>query len=238
MIRIATCDDNQLQREIIRELLDEYVSLRKEPAEIVSFGAAFEMMEYRRKHGPFDIYMLDMIMPLMNGMELAKKLREDQEKGRIIFLSASADYVFDSFDVSAYYYLVKPVEPQKLFAVLDRAIAEIHEESPRIIEVDSRDGIRRVPTDSVMWVIHRNRTLHYHLKDGSRVESKVLRCGVQKMVEPLLQDPRFCMAGASMVINLSQIRSIDHGKVLLKNGTELYPPDRAINLLKAEWNKF
>ncbi len=71
-----------------------------------------------------DILFLDIQMPDMDGMKLAKKLRDIGWESIIIFITAYTDYVFDAFDVRAFHYLVKPIANEKFKKVLDSAVKQ------------------------------------------------------------------------------------------------------------------
>ena len=78
---------------------------------------------------PFDIILLDVVMPLLNGIEAANELREKDKNVKIVFLTSSPEFAVASYTVKASNYLLKPVEPAKLFACLDELIIEIHSEN-------------------------------------------------------------------------------------------------------------
>lgn len=238
MLSIACCDDSELERDIVQDILKEYCSERKTEIEIVSFASGIELLKALDNEGCFDIYILDVMMPRMTGIELADNLRSRNEKGCIIFLTSSPDFVFDAFRIHAYQYLLKPIEKKSFYGALDEAVAEINRNAPNVIRVKTKSGIRRLKLDDILYVTRENRALCYHLADGQQVHSAQLRTTSQEMFAPLLTDKRFYMAGLSLLVNLSEIKTLEKGYVVLNDGTELYPPERSFSAMRTAWNSF
>ena len=108
-MRLAICDDNELQREMISDVINEYIRERRLDVNVSVFESGLKLIDSVRTQGRYDIYILDMLMPEMNGLEVASTLRMLKDDGKIIFLTATLDYAVASYDVRAFYYLVKPV---------------------------------------------------------------------------------------------------------------------------------
>lgn len=235
MINIAICDDDVLSREIMQDLLGDYAESRYDEFHIESFSGSFDICASMEKSGPFDIYLLDIIMPLENGMQLAKRLRESGVRGKIVFVTSSVDYVLDSFGVRAFQYLLKPVDRTALFGVLDACIEELHAEKAVTIEIKARDGYHRVNPESILYVESANRALIYHVESSESIVSTTMRISFQDAVAPLMEDKRFVLAGSSLLINLSKVNTMDRGYVRLVNGEDLYPPERVFAALRNSW---
>lgn len=237
MINIAICDDDALSREIMQDLLADYTKSSYDEFHIEGFACSFDLCAAMEKNGPFDIYLLDIIMPLENGMQLAKRLRDSGVRGKIVFVTSSTDYVLDSFGVHAFQYLLKPVDRGALFGVLDACIDELHSENAVTIEIKARDGYHRVNPDALLYVESVNRTLIYHVEGTEDIVSTTVRISFQDAVSPLMTDKRFALAGSSLLINLSKVATMDRGYIKLANGTDLYPPERAFAGLRNAWKE-
>lgn len=75
MIRIALCDDSELQLEVTESVLNNYIQTRNEEITVELYRSGEELIRTVREKGGYDVYILDMIMPGMNGMEVASLLR-------------------------------------------------------------------------------------------------------------------------------------------------------------------
>ena len=235
MIRIAICDDNSLQRDMLRDTLDDYMSRTGLPIKMEEFADGSELLDRIREHGGFDIYILDLIMPGVNGMEVATTLRMLHDEGVIIFLTSTVDYALASYDVNALHYLMKPLDRNKLFSVLDRAVLQLQREDEQFILVRTKEGDVRISMNDLQFVSLKNRALHYHLVRGSDVDGLVIRVPFREAVASILKDSRFVLCGISMVVNLTCIDQMDCESVLLNDGTMLYPSKTACSALKKEW---
>lgn len=236
MVTLALCEDNEFQREMMQELLEEYGS-RNNSVSTEVFCAGRDLLEHVKKNGGFDIYILDVVMPDMNGMEFASTLRLMKDDGKIIFTTASLEYAVASYDVKAYYYMVKPVDPHKLFCILDNAITELKpRENTTVIRTKNGDVSLRLK--DIMYVEVVDRALVVHLADGRSCKSLALRGSFRESVPDLVGDPRFAACGASKLVNLKFVDAIDSETVLLKDGTILYPPRSAYSDLRKQWREF
>lgn len=121
MLRIGICDDNQNDIKQICELAIRFSEEHPEtPLQIQAYDSPFDLLDDIEKNGGFDLYLLDVIMPHMTGVTLAKRIRERKEKAEILFLTFSKEYAVDAFSVKASGYLIKPVnKPDFDDAVLD-----------------------------------------------------------------------------------------------------------------------
>ena len=119
MLQIAVCEDEKAMGSYLKQLIDKRLAGRKE-YQIEVFEAGWELLESDKK---FDIFFLDIDLKDMSGIDMARKLRETSG-AVIIFVTALKEYVFDAFDVQAFQYLLKPVNEEKFFRVLDGAVAE------------------------------------------------------------------------------------------------------------------
>lgn len=235
MITLACCDDTALERDILKDLLDEYAKIRKAKLNTVLFSSGRELLQSLDANGSYDIFILDMIMPFMNGVEVAAEIHKRKQNALIIFLTATRDYVFEAFGVHAWQYLLKPYAPEQLFAVLDEAIRLLENAHPYLTRVKTRSGEQHLALSDLLYVSLEDHTLCYHMRDGRAVFSLTLRTGVTKAAADVLADGRFAAAGSSLIVNMNEVRILEKGYAVLSDGTELYPPERHYQHLKAAW---
>ena len=107
MIHIAVCDDEPYMSEQIKALVSEFFRKKNREICLRTFAGGEELLKYG---GPIDILFLDIQMKEIDGMETARRLRADRFQGFLIFITVLKEMVFQSFEVQAYDYLVKPVD--------------------------------------------------------------------------------------------------------------------------------
>ena len=116
MIHFAICDDEPAQVQFLSQLVTNWCAGRGEVCQIASFSSA-EALLFAWEEAPLaDILLLDILMGQMNGMELARKLRQKQARLQILFITGTPDFVFSGYDVEAVSYLMKPVRPERWIA--------------------------------------------------------------------------------------------------------------------------
>ncbi len=216
MLRIALCDDEPGQRDLTGGLLRQYMEERPNLAArltVVSTGA--ELLGQMEAVGGFDLYVLDVIMPELSGIDVGVRLRELGSDAPIIYLTSSPDYAVDSYLAQAFYYILKPVDPAKLFGVLDRAAALLEKRRAASVPVKTKSGVRLVRLDEILYVGLAGRLAQYHLSGGERVDSLTLHSSFQAEIAPLLADARFVLCASSFAVNLHYVTAVDKGELMV-----------------------
>lgn len=242
MLKIAICDDNATQLEILQELLYDYDTVSLYKVEVESFTDGESLLKAIKENGSYDIYILDVVMPEINGLELAKKIREKDELGKIVFLSSETSFVFKAFSVSASGYLVKPVNPEDLFDLIDTLRSKIEKEQPSFIQIQTDSGTRRIEVKDILFVDTVDRAPIYHMIDGSEIVGKSRRCRFQELVEDLIRGHSFVLSSVGVAVNLANVEAAkaESNEILMKDGTVLLcsrtMKEHFIQRLKHYWN--
>lgn len=219
VLKMALCDDNEEQRTTMTQYLQAYAEQRPDLAVKLSvFSSALDVLESEAKSGNFDIYLLDVVMPEMSGIELGMKLREMGRIGAIVYLTVSPEYAVDSYDAQAFHYLLKPVNPERLYQVLDNAAALIDKRRSACITVKTREGIRLVRLDQIRYAELNGRSVCYHLSGMEQLDSVTIRTSFQAEMAPLLADPGFFACGASFVVNFYYVTAVEKRSLVLEGG--------------------
>lgn len=219
MLKIALCDDDAEQRALTGQLLEEYMKNRPAlSARLSVFSSGQEVLFAVEASGGFDLYVLDIVMPELSGIELGIRLRELGSSGAIIYLTVSPEYAVDSYAARAFYYLMKPVAPEDLYQVLDQAVSALERRKSSCVTVKTRDGISLARLDDILYAELSNRTVRYHLAGGTWIDSITIRHSFQDEIAPLLADPRFFQCGASFVVNLFYVTAVEKGLLRIDGG--------------------
>lgn len=239
MLRLALCDDEDAQRSSIRTLLQEYAAAR--PAltlSVSAFSSSQKLLEEDAQKGPFDIYLLDIVMPELSGIELGVKLRSHGSKGAIIYLTISPEYAIDSYMARAFYYLMKPVDPERLYQVLDQAIETLEKQKAACVMVKTRDGLQLARLDELLYVELTNRTLCYHFTNETQLNSITLRNPFSKELAPLLADARFVQCTAGIAVNLFYVTSVERNTLQLDGGGQLPLSRGMASRVRKRWRDY
>lgn len=194
---------------------------------MTSFSAGAALLEHLRVKGAFDIYLLDVILPGQNGIELGLGIREVDQAGQIVYLTTSPDFAVDSYRARAWDYLLKPLDKDRLFQSLDGMIEGIRQRRQAFATIKTREGLRRISLHCIVYGELVGRCVQYHLADGSVIEGMSLRGSFQDAVAPLLAHRRFVLCAASFLVNLSFAEQIDSTGLRLTDGGVL-PVSRSL----------
>lgn len=123
-INISICDDEKSVQQILKQDVEKICADHDIACQIICYDSGEEMLEADADRMP-DILLLDIQMSGQNGMEIARKLRRQNEKIILIFVTAMSEYVYEAFDVNAFHYLVKPFPEKKLREVLEKALQKL-----------------------------------------------------------------------------------------------------------------
>ena len=147
-MRIAVCDDSGLDRELIVSLLHLYFVNRPISNEIIQYERGIDLLHDFEDGMWFDIVFLDIYMNDLLGIDVAHRLRALGYRSQIIFLTATADFAVDSYEVEAVGYLLKPHSFEKISRVMDRATREM---TMNTYQIKSYSKIIRVAYHEILY---------------------------------------------------------------------------------------
>lgn len=223
MLQIAICDDEIRELERTFALAEQYqkehpeldISLRK-------FQSSYDLLEAVSTRGRFDVYLLDILMPDVNGIQAGAAIRQKDSAAILIYLTSSPDYAVDSYQVEAQGYLLKPFAEKALFAALDKAAAHLDaEDLKRLVIQMPGNGAGAIPFCQVLYVEYYQHRLAVRRTDGSCLESILYREPFETLAAPLLADGRFVRISASHIVNMQHVFGATSRQFEMINGETL-----------------
>lgn len=162
--KIAICDDDRNQIEYITSIVTSWSTREGHNCEIRTFPSAEAFLFEYEEEKAYNILLLDVEMKNMNGIELAKRIRKDNNRAEIIFITSHFEFVGEGYEVDALHYLIKPVSTEKLTQVLTKAGEKLAIESPWVVIACEGETVKLYETD----IFYVESFLHYiviHTKD-------------------------------------------------------------------------
>ena len=144
MFRIVICEDEISQREKLKEYIQKIFDENKEELEIIEFESAEDLLSDNIVLKEVDIFILDIKLNGLSGMDLAKLIRKEDDRSEIIFVTSLVEYIQEGYTVRAYRYLLKPIEYEELRKHLLNCISDIKRKKGNFV-LENRDGMRRIP---------------------------------------------------------------------------------------------
>ncbi|MDE7266103.1 MAG: response regulator transcription factor, partial [Lachnospiraceae bacterium] len=145
------CDDEEQQIQYLTSLVRDWAENSGRKAVVRPFFSAEEFLFQYEDEKDYDILLLDIEMGNINGVELAKRIREENDGVQIVFITGYPDFIAEGYEVEALHYLLKPVSGEKLNQVLNRA-AENLQRKGRVIFLRTAKEVQRIPVDSIVYV--------------------------------------------------------------------------------------
>lgn len=154
MIRVAICDDqpDQLQR-IWEECAAYFAQNRMYTAQITAYEKPAQLLDGTEKAGGCDLALLDIRMPGLDGLAVARELRQRSKQTEIIFMTASAEYAMEAYSVHALEYLLKPVSSAAFQEAMDRAMARFGPDTRKQLLIHGESStLHTVCTDEIAYI--------------------------------------------------------------------------------------
>lgn len=219
MLYLTICDDETAQLSLLESYVGEWARERRYETEITLCRSAEEFLFRREEKREMDILLLDIDMPGMNGLSLARRLRGVGEETQIIFVTGLSDYALEGYEVEAVSYLLKPVKKERLFVCLDRARDRCGREEPALL-LETPGGVARVRLKDVCYLESAAHDTQVHSASGG----EALRCrtGIRQLEERLEGAGQpFFRIHRSYLVNLAYVNRIVRKEVVMDNGEAL-----------------
>lgn len=235
-IQVALCDDEKICHETTEKLLAKY----KQRVPSVSFALSCftcgqELIDYIDANGSFNIYLLDIIMPDLNGIRLGASLRKKGDDGLIVYLTSSPDFAVESYNTDALHYLLKPIDESQFYRCMDKAVSRLKHSFSETISIKTPDSTRIVPIRDILYAERVNFRIRYYLNDNTVIDGVTFNGSFQTAVSALISCADFLIVGASFVVNLFYVTEITRSDMLL-TGNHLVPiPRRSYESVKSKW---
>lgn len=215
MTSMLIVEDEKPAADALLALVRRYEESRGMTFDVEVVGTAFELLDAART---YDICLLDIQLPGINGMEAAELLRSQHRVTSIIFVTDLAQYAVRGYEVDALGFLVKPATFAGLSMNLDRALREVRRGANRTLSVPTEDGFRSLPLSEVTHIEVRNHDLLYHTVDGEALRARGSLAQVERDLAdaPMVRVSRYCLA------NMSLITGVTGDEVCVAGGATLH----------------
>ena len=192
MRKIAICDDSKLDRQLLKVVIQTYFENNEEEFKIFEYELGDNLLDDIE----VELLFLDIIM---NGMKIARKLRDIQFKAPIIFLTAHADYAVESYEVYVAGYLLKPYDTNKLTLLLDEVLQRSVQKR---IAVKVKKQHRYLEINDIMYAESDKHVLNIHLKDSRVIQTTEKLSELEKTIN----SKRFIRCYQSYLVNMDYIK--------------------------------
>lgn len=219
MLRIAICDDLSDQLAVIETAVTEYFrSYPEVQVETFTYHNPLIFLESLDKTGGYDILLLDICMPGIDGTQVAEEIRKRKDRSEIVFLTSSDEFAVEAFALKAAHYLVKPFHQAQFCEAMDRAMVQFCAGQTKKIALKLTGGGNRVlELNEIIWIESSNHTQRVFLKEG---DSEVVRESLSQLFTVLeeLSPGQFVSPIKGYLVNQNAIRTVEPKGIIMRSG--------------------
>ena len=207
---IAICDDEQVEIQYLQKIVLDWAHTGHHNISINLFPSSEAFLFNHENDKNFDILLLDIQMGDMDGVELAKLLRNSDKLVQIIFITGFPDFIAEGYEVSALHYLMKPVKEEKLFEVLDKAVSRLQKDEKSLFCNVDGENIR-ISLGDILYCENFGHNVNIAVKEMV-LETKMSFAELEKQL-----DDTFICCHRSYIVGIRHVKSITKTDVILEN---------------------
>lgn len=221
MFRIAVCDNEPADLTRLTAMTRRCLAKHPEMCgSVVGYQSPSDLIE-ALKIEHFNAYLLDILMPEVDGLQLARKIRSVDDSAPIIYTTSSPEHALQAYGVHALRYLMKPVNSRELTSALLLAF-ELQNKRPRhTVLIKQPHGSLSVVAEDIMYVENAARTATYTMWDGRQLYSTRNTGTFEELMAPIVAVAPFVQPHKSYFVNMAYIRSIQTGQLVMDDGAEI-----------------
>ncbi len=227
-MKIAICEDEAYTIDILKTLISDYMEEKNISYQLNAFMTGAEFFSSTED---YDLYLLDYNLPDATGMEIAERIRLTNKRAVIIFITAYSEYVFKSFEVNTFRYLLKPIEKETLFKALDDFLISFDQYLR--VEIPMPSGTIFVSLPEIMYIESSGRYTTVRCNNTSYTSQKALSAFVSE-----INSFRFFRTHRTFLVNMKYIAEIDGHIITLINGEKIEISRRNLALFHKAYVNF
>lgn len=208
MLKIAIVEDDENYTAQLKSYLDRFRQERDQELEVVAYADGDQLLE--DYHSQFDVILMDVEMPFIDGMTAAGEIRKVDSEVVIIFITNMAQYAIKGYEVDAMDYVLKPISYFAFSQRLERAIGRMRKRETHYIIISTKGGTQKLDVSRLYYVESQGHTLLFHTEEG-----EVVSTGTMQELEDRLCPYHFCRGNKGYLINLAHVDSVRDGCALV-----------------------
>ena len=214
MFRIGVAEDDPNFRQVILEYIERYQKEKGVVMQTEFFQNGSELVF--KYESIYDVLLLDIEMPIMNGMDAAREIRKKDLRVQIIFITNMAQYAINGYEVGALDFVLKPIKYFSFSMKMDKALKSAKGRETVSLLLEHKDGIKKVASDEIVYAEIRDHWLHVFTIKGEYQTLSTMKEFVSKMSEY-----HFICCSKSFCINMRYVTDLQKDIVTLDNRFEV-----------------
>ena len=213
MLRIGLCDDDKGYMEELTDMVRQWAKENKLKIELFSCDNGDKLLA-QSTASHMDIVILDIVMPLLYGMDTARELRAQDTAVKLIFLTSSPEFALESYEVRAQDYLLKPVSYDRLREALDACCQMLCAE-PKNMVLKTSFGFQKLYFGDVEYAEAQNKRVVFHLRTGREVDTPE---PLHSLEDKLVSEDGFFKCHRSYLVYLPNVDHFNSTEIIMRSG--------------------
>lgn len=215
-MRIVIVEDNREFADILKRKIDvdtglgvgNVVDIYTEPKNFIN------MLKAGKR---YELCFSDILMPEMDGLELAEQIRKIDDRMLFVFLTSYTEYAIDGYRVYAFDYLLKSHMDAKWDGLVKRIKEALDKQKKETYLIKMVNRVERVPCNSILYIYKQEKNVIFVLKD----REIAVRKSIQDVWDELKDYRQFIQVKRGIIINIEKIRKATAKEIVMENGEEI-----------------
>ena len=234
MIRIALCDDEKKILDEVSGYIGNYAEKKSKDIEIFCFDTAASLIGALEDGRSFDVFVLDVYIGDEMGTALARNIRNFGIESPIIFATTSVEHAPQSYETGTLRYLIKPINPAKLYEAMDAALSCAERIGRHLIKLKTENGVESINARNIFCSEAHAHYQYVTLDGGKQLR---VRMTVTELYALLAQHGGFLRVGSAYIINLRNVKNVSTAEVNMYNDICIpIPRGKHSEIKKAFWD--
>ena len=208
MYHIAIVEDEVAFRQQLTEYLTQYQNENNLEFKISEFSDGAEILE--RYQSDYDVILLDIEMPKVNGMDAARQIRMQDDNVVLMFITNMASYAIHGYEVGALDFVMKPISYYTFSMKLTRALKRAKQQEQKSLLLPLSDGVKKLELSEIYFIEGQSRMLYYHTATGDYVVK-----GTMQNAEKTMEEFPFAKCNHWYLVNLMHVKEVRKNMVVV-----------------------
>lgn len=209
---ISICDDEETFLDMIYQDIKQILKEINLSCSIYLYHTGRDFLEAYSRNPEVDIVFMDILMGDENGYQIASKIREVNQKIKIIFMTSVTKYAIKGYEIGASRYLLKPVCFQRLKTALIKTIEEIRKSNNEYVIEKNDKGIYKIFTEDIIYIETYGRNTIIHTKDQDIISYQTMKNHLARL------NSMFIRCHAGVIINLAYVIELRKDSIKMQFG--------------------